>query len=220
MTRGTGPARRKLRMEVPYFDLKAQYEGIREEVLAALDHVGRSASFILGAEVAAFEQEFAAYCEAKHCIALNSGTSALHLALRAAGVGPGDEVSTTSNAFIATAEAIEYTGAHPVFVDIDPATANIDPSRVEAALTSRSKAILPVHLYGRPADLDALMEIGRRLGLPVIEDACQAHGARWHGKRVGGVGLAAAGRFYPSKKLAAYGEAGAGPTPPDRGRGP
>ena len=142
-------------MDVPYFDLKAQYDGIREEILAALDRVCRNAGFILGPEVAAFEREFAAYCEVKHCVALNSGTSALHLALLAAGVGPGDEVITTSNTFIATAEAISYTGARPVFVDIDPATANIDPSRIEAAITSRTKAIVPVHLYGRPADLDA-----------------------------------------------------------------
>src|SRR5262245_14098203 len=204
------------RMDVPYFDLKAQYRGIREEILTALDRVCQNASFIMGTEVAEFEKEFAAYCEAKHCIALNSGTSALHLALLAAGVGPGDEVITTSNTFIATAEAIAYTGARPVFVDIDPATANTDPSCIEAALTSRSKAILPVHLYGRPADLDALMEIGQRLGLPVIEDACQAHGARWHGKRVGGFGLAATWSFYPSKNLGAYGEAGALTTNDDK----
>ncbi len=166
--------------------------------------------------MAEFEREFAAYCEVKHCVALNSGTSALHLALLAAGVGPGDEVITTPNTFIATAEAISYTGARPVFVDIDPATANLDPAHVEAAITSRTKAIIPVHLYGRPADLDALVEIGQRRGLPVIEDACQAHGARWRGKRVGGFGLAATWSFYPPKNLGAYGEAGALTTNDDR----
>ncbi len=196
-------------MDVPYFDLKAQYGSIREEVLTALDRVCEGAAFILGVEVAEFEREFAAYCEVKHCVALNSGTSALHLALLAAGVGPGDEVITTSNTFFATAEAISYTGARPVFVDIDPATANIDPPRIDAAITSRTKAILPVHLYGRPADLDAILKIGESRGVPVIEDACQAHGARWRGKRVGGFGLAATFSFYPSKNLGAYGEGGA-----------
>jgi dTDP-4-amino-4,6-dideoxygalactose transaminase len=196
-------------MDVPYFDLKAQYDSIREEILEALDRACRDAAFILGPEVALFEREFAAYCETKHCVALNSGTSALHLALLAAGVGPGDEVITTPNTFIATAEAISYTGARPVFVDIDPATANLDPARVQRAITNRTKAIVPVHLYGRPADLDALVEIGQRRGLPLIEDACQAHGARWRGKRVGGFGMAATWSFYPAKNLGAYGEAGA-----------
>jgi dTDP-4-amino-4,6-dideoxygalactose transaminase len=203
-------------MDVPYFDLKAQYDSIREEILTALDGVCRSAAFILGAEVAEFEREFAAYCEARHCVALNSGTSALHLALLAADVGPGDEVITTPNTFIATAEAISYTGARPVFVDIDRATANLDPARVAAAITSRTRAIVPVHLYGRPADLDALVAIGARHGLPIIEDACQAHGARWRGKRVGGFGLAATWSFYPAKNLGAYGEAGALTTNDDR----
>ena len=203
-------------MDVPYFDLKAQYGAIREEILAALDRVCQNAAFILGTEVAEFEKEFAAYCEVKHCVALNTGTSALHLALLAAGVGPGDEVITTSNTFIATAEAISYTGARPIFVDIDPATANIDPLRIEAAITNRTKAILPVHLYGRPADLDAILKIGESRDLPVIEDACQAHGARWRGKRVGGFGLAATWSFYPPKNLGAYGEAGALTTNDDR----
>ncbi len=203
-------------MDVPYFDLKAQYESIREEILAALDGACRSASFILGADVAEFEREFAAFCEVKHCVAVNSGTSALHLALVAAGVGPGDEVITTSNTFIATAEAISYTGARPVFVDIDLATANIDPGSIEAAITGRTKAILPVHLYGRPADLDAILKIGESHDVPVIEDACQAHGARWRGKRVGGFGLAATFSFYPAKNLGAYGEAGALTTNDDR----
>src|SRR5213596_2956787 len=162
-------------MEVPYFDLKLQYDGLRGELLAALDRVCRTASFVLGEEVARFEEEFAAYCGVKHCVALNSGTSALHLALLAAGVQPGDEVVTTPNTFIATAEAISYTGARPVFVDIDPATANIDPRRIEEAITPRTKAIVPVHLYGRPADLDAILALARRRNVAVIEDACQAH---------------------------------------------
>ncbi len=196
-------------MNVPYFDLKAQYRALSDELLAALDRVCRNASFILGAEVAEFEREFAAYCEAKHCIALNSGTSALHLALLAAGVGPGDEVITTANTFIATAEPISYTGGRPVFVDIDPTTANIDPGLIEGAVTSRTKVIVPVHLHGRPADLDAILKIAESLGLAVIEDACQAHGARWRGRRIGGFGLAAAFSFYPGKNLGAYGEGGA-----------
>ncbi|MGH9395387.1 MAG: DegT/DnrJ/EryC1/StrS family aminotransferase [Terriglobia bacterium] len=196
-------------MKVPYFDLKTQYLSLRGEILPAVDRVCSNASFVLGEEVALFEEEFAAYCDAKHCVALNSGTSALHLALLAAGVGPGDEVITTANTFIATAEAVSYTGAAPVFVDIDPATANIDPNRIEEAITNRTKAILPVHLYGRPADLDPISEIARRHNLTMIEDGCQAHGARYHGGRVGGLARAAAFSFYPGKNLGAYGEGGA-----------
>lgn len=196
-------------MKVPYFDLKAQYAGLREEILEALDRVCRNASFSLGEEVAAFEKEFAAYCEAKHCIALNSGTSALHLALLAAGIGPGDEVITSPNTFIATAEAIAYTGAKTVFVDIDPLNSNIDPQLAERAITPRTKALLPIHLYGRPADMDALEGIARSHKLALIEDACQAHGARFRGRRVGALGNSGAFSFYPSKNLGAYGEAGA-----------
>ena len=196
-------------MRVPCFDLKAQYAGLREEIRAALDRVCQNASFILGEEVREFEKEFASYCEVQHCVALNSGTSALHLALLAVGVRTGDEVITTPNTFIATAEAITYTGARPVFVDIDPTTANIDAQKIEHAITPHTKAIVPVHLYGRPADLDALLEIARRHNLTVIEDACQAHGARYQGKRVGSFGQAAAFSFYPGKNLGAYGEGGA-----------
>ncbi|TMB59590.1 MAG: erythromycin biosynthesis sensory transduction protein eryC1, partial [Deltaproteobacteria bacterium] len=134
-------------MEVPYFDLKAQYASLREDILAALDRVCRTASFVLGEEVARFEEEFAALCGVKHCVAVNSGTSALHLALLAAGVQPGDEVITTPNTFIATAEAISYVGARPLFVDIDPGTANLDPERIEVAITAHTRAIVPVHLY-------------------------------------------------------------------------
>src|SRR5262247_906314 len=164
---------------IPFLDLKAQYREIKPEVDAAVARVIDSAHFVLGPDVAAFEERFAAYCGTKHCVALNSGTSALHLALLAAGVGPGDEVITTSNTFIGTAEAISYTGAVPVFADIDPATANIDPSRIEEAITPRTKAIMPVHLYGRPADLDSILKISADHGVTVIEDACQAHGADW-----------------------------------------
>lgn len=196
-------------MNVPYFGLTAQYAELRDEIRAALDRVCQSASFILGEEVTRFEQAFASYCEAKHCVALNSGTSALHLALLSADIGSGDEVITSANTFIATAEAISYTGAIPVFIDIDPNTANLDPALIERAITSRTKAIIPVHLYGRPADLDLILEIAKRHGLNVIEDACQAHGARYYGKRVGGFGHAAAFSFYPGKNLGAYGEGGA-----------
>ena len=196
-------------MLVPYFDLKKQFSTLRNEIREALDRVCCNTSFILGEEVSEFEKEFAAYCEVKYCVALNSGTSALHLALLALGVSPGDEVITTSNTFIATAEAICYTGAKPAFVDIDPKTGNLDPALIERVITGRTKAILPVHLYGRPADMDAILGIARKHGLVVIEDACQAHGARYRGRRVGSIGHAAAFSFYPSKNLSAYGEGGA-----------
>jgi len=196
-------------MHVPYFDLKAQYRTLRDDILAALDGVCQHASFILGEEVAQFEKEFAAYCEVAHCVALNTGTSALHLALLGVGVQPGDEVITSPNTFIATAEAISYTGARPVFVDIDPATGNIDPRGIEAALTPRTRAIVPVHLYGRPADLEAILAIAAPRRIAVVEDACQAHGARWRGRRAGSIGRAAAFSFYPGKNLGAYGEGGA-----------
>ena len=196
-------------MIVPYADLKGQYASLREEILAALDRVGSKAAFILGEEVQQFEQEFAAYCEVKHCVALSSGTGALHLALLGMGVQAGDEVITTPNTFIATAEVISYTGARPVFVDIDPRTANLDPGKIEAAVTPRTRAILPVHLYGLAAEMDPILEIAARHKLAVIEDACQAHGARYHGRRVGGIASAGAFSFYPTKNLGAYGEGGA-----------
>ena len=203
-------------MKVPYFDLKQQYAGIRDEILAGLDRACQNASFILGPDVVEFEKEFATYCEARHCVALNTGTSALHLALLAAGVGPGDEVITTPNTFIATVEAISYSGAKPVFVDVDPADGNIDAGQVERAITARTKALIPVHLYGRPANLDEILRIGSERGIAVIEDACQAHGARWRGRRVGALGLAGAFSFYPGKNLGAYGEGGALVTDDDR----
>lgn len=196
-------------MIVPYANLPAQFASLREEVLAALDCVGSKAAFILGEEVEAFERGFGAYCGVKHCVAVNSGTSALHLALLAAGVQAGDEVITTPNTFIATAEAISYIGARPVFVDIDPRTANIDVGRISSAVTPHTRAILPVHLYGLPVEMETILEVAAKYKLMVIEDACQAHGARWHGKRVGSIGDAAAFSFYPSKNLGAYGEGGA-----------
>ena len=196
-------------MKVPYFDLKSQYAGLRDEIREALDRVCQNASFILGEEVEKFEQSFAELCGVKHCVGLNSGTSALHLALVTAGIGAGDEEITTSNTFIATAEAICYTGAKPVFVDIDPATANLDPEEIERAITKQTRAIIPVHLYGRPADMDKINEVAKRHRLLVIEDACQAHGAKYNGKPVGGLGHAATFSFYPPKNLGAYGEGGA-----------
>ena len=202
--------------EVPYYDLKQQYASLRTEILEALDRTCRNTAFSLGDEVASFEREFASYCQAKHCIALNSGTSALHLALLAAGVGPGDEVITTPNTFIATAEAIAYTGAKIVFSDIDPNTANLDPRLAGAAVTPRTKTILPVHLYGRPADMDAFQKIASTHNLALIEDAAQAHGARYRRRPIGTLGVSAAFSFYPSKNLGAYGEAGAIATNDDR----
>jgi dTDP-4-amino-4,6-dideoxygalactose transaminase len=196
-------------IRVPYVDLKAQYHTIKSEIDAAIARVLESSQFILGEEVAGFEQDFAAYCGVTACIALNSGTSALHLALLAAGIGPGDEVVTVPFTFIASVAAIVYTGARPVLVDIDPRTFNMDPAAIESAITTRTKAILPVHLYGHPADMDPIMDIARRHNLIVIEDAAQAHGANYKGRPAGSVGDIGCFSFYPAKNLGAYGEAGA-----------
>src|SRR6202167_5502955 len=201
---------------VPHNNLRLEYDLLRAEISEALDRVCLSSAFVLGAEVESFEREFASFCGVKHCVALNSGTSALHLGLLALGVGPGDEVITTPNTFIATAEAITYCGARPVFVDIDPATGNLDPARIERAVTRATKAILPVHLYGRLADMDAINEIAARFKLTVLEDAAQAHAARYRGRRAGSLSQAAAFSFYPSKNLGAYGEGGALTTNDDR----
>jgi dTDP-4-amino-4,6-dideoxygalactose transaminase len=194
---------------IPLLDLKAQYRAIKSELDAAVIHVLENAQFILGPEVAEFEKEFAAYSGATEAIGVNSGTSALHLALLAAGIGPGDEVITVPFTFVASAASIVYTGATPVFVDIDPVTFNIDVSRIEAAITPRTKAILPVHLFGQPADMDPIMEIARRHDLVVIEDAAQAHGAGYKGRRVGSIGDMGCFSFYPGKNLGACGEGGA-----------
>ena len=196
-------------MKVPLLDLKSEYAQLRDEVLAALDRVCQHSAFVLGKEVEEFEREFAANCSVKHCVALSSGTAALHLGLLALGVQPGDEVITSPNTFFATAEAITYCGALPVFVDIDPATANLDPRRIERAITPRTRAILPIHLYGRPADMDVIHEIAGPRKIRVLEDAAQAHGARYRGRRAGALAEAAAFSFYPTKNLGAYGEGGA-----------
>jgi dTDP-4-amino-4,6-dideoxygalactose transaminase len=196
-------------MKVPLLDLKGEYHELRDQILPALDSVCEKSAFVLGEEVEQFEHEFASYCDVKHCVALSSGTAALHLGLLALGVQPGDEVITSPNTFLATAEAITYCGARPVFVDIDPSTANLDPARIERSVTPRTRAIIPIHLYGRPADMDAIRSIAENLKLLVLEDAAQAHGAKYRGRRVGGLGQAAAFSFYPSKNLGAYGEGGA-----------
>jgi dTDP-4-amino-4,6-dideoxygalactose transaminase len=194
---------------VPFIDLKQQYAGIKAEIDSAVLRTLGSTQFVLGAEVTAFENEFARYCATEHAIAVSSGTSALHLAFLAAGVGPGDEVITAPMTFVATVAAIGYCNARPVFVDIDPVTYTMDPAQLEAAITPRTKAIAPVHLYGQMADMTPILAIARRYGLKVIEDAAQAHGAEYQGRRAGSLGDAACFSFYPGKNLGAYGEGGA-----------
>jgi dTDP-4-amino-4,6-dideoxygalactose transaminase len=194
---------------IPFVDLKAQYRAIKDEIDEAIGRVLDSAQFILGEQVEAFESEFANYCGTTHALGVNSGTSALHLALLAAGVGPGDEVITVSYTFVATIAAIRYCGARPVFVDIDPRSCTMDPALIEAAITPRTKAIMPVHLYGQCADMDPILDIARRHDLTVIEDAAQAHGAFYLEHRAGSVGHLSCFSFYPGKNLGAYGEGGA-----------
>ncbi len=194
---------------IPYLDLRAQYHSIQGEVDAAVSRVLESGHYILGEEVAAFEEAFAAYCGTRYAAAVNTGTSALHLALLAAGIGPGDEVITTPLTFVATVAAILYTGAKPVFADVDPKTLNIEPRKARAAVTSRTKALVPVHLHGKPADMEGLLRIAEENQIKVIEDAAQAHGAEINAKRVGGLGWAGCFSFYPGKNLGAYGEGGA-----------
>jgi dTDP-4-amino-4,6-dideoxygalactose transaminase len=196
-------------MRVPVVDLKAEYTELRAEILAALDRVGENSAYVLGEEVEAFEREFADFCGTRHCVALSSGTAALHVGLLALGVQPGHEVITSPNTFVAAAEAITYCGAVPVFVDIDPATANLDARLLERAITPRTRAMMPVHLYGRPADMDAIREIAARHDVRILEDAAQAHGARYRGRRVGGLAQAGGFSFYPTKNLGACGEGGA-----------
>jgi dTDP-4-amino-4,6-dideoxygalactose transaminase len=195
-------------MQVPFVDLKAQYRTIAAEVDEAMQRVIADTDFILGKEVELFEQEFAAYCEAEYAVGLDSGISALELALRAYGIGQGNEVITVSHTFIATVSSISFTGASPVFVDVDPVTYNLEPAQLEAAITPRTKAILPVHLYGQPAEMDEILAMARKYDLIVIEDACQAHGARYKGRRVGALGHAGCFSFYPGKNLGAYGDGG------------
>jgi dTDP-4-amino-4,6-dideoxygalactose transaminase len=195
-------------MHVPFLDLKAQNRSIWSELESALEPVLAEAQFILGPAVERFEAHFASYLGVRHCIGLNNGTSALHMALLACGVGPGDEVITTPATWISTSWAISYVGAHPVFVDVDPLTYTLDPAHVERAITRRTRALLPVHLYGQAANLSALCALADAHGLTVIEDAAQAHGARHAGRRVGSFGRAGCFSFYPGKNLGAFGEGG------------
>lgn len=196
-------------MKVPFLDLKAGYIELQPEIDAAIKRVLESGWYILGGEVEAFEREYASYCEAKYCVGLANGLDALHLALLALGVGEGDEVIVPSNTYIATWLAVSQCGATPVPVEPDAATYNIDPLCIEAAITARTKVILPVHLYGQPADMDAIIAIAKKHGLKVLEDGAQAHGARYKGKRIGAHGDVVAWSFYPGKNLGAYGDGGA-----------
>jgi dTDP-4-amino-4,6-dideoxygalactose transaminase len=214
-------------MNVPFLDLKVQFREIEHEVLPMVKEAMENAAFIGGPQVSGFESEFAAFCDSKHCAGVNSGTDAIRFALMAAGVRPGDEVVTVSHTFIATTEAISQVGAKPVFVDIDPKTYNMDPNKLDDYLNKRlgggstsdkrqatsdkqrPKAVIPVHIYGQPADMDALLEISRKNDLVVIEDACQAHGALYRGRKAGSMGVAGCFSFYPGKNLGAYGEGGA-----------
>ena len=196
-------------MTVPMVDLRAQYLRIQKEVDAGVARVVASTHFIGGDECRLFEQEFAAFCGTRHAVGVANGTDALAIALRAYGVGPGDDVVTVANTFIATGEAILLNGARPVFVDVDEASFTMDPGKLEAAITPRTKVILPVHLYGHPANVEAILAIAARHGLPVLEDAAQAHGAEVAGRRAGSLGHAACFSFYPGKNLGAYGDAGA-----------
>jgi dTDP-4-amino-4,6-dideoxygalactose transaminase len=195
-------------LTVPLVDLKQQYRNIKTEVLSAIAEVLESSQFVLGKEVAAFEDEFADYCNVRYVVATNTGTSALHLALLSGGIGPGDEVITVPFTFVATAAAIVYTGAKPVFVDIDPVTYTMDPSQLEAAITPRTKAVVPVHLYGHPVEMDSIRVIAKRHNLLLVEDSAQAHGAEYKGQRCGSLGDLGCFSFYPGKNLGAYGEGG------------
>lgn len=195
-------------MRVPLVDLKTQYQGIKGEVLSEISQVFEGMQLFLGKNVQEIESKFAAYCGTKFAVGVGSGTDALHIALRAYGVGSGDEVITVSNTFIATVEAIILAGARPVLVDIDPVTQNMDPGKVKAAITSRTKAIIPVHLFGQTVDMDPILELARTYKLKVIEDACQAHGAEYKGRRAGALGDIGCFSFYFTKNLGAYGESG------------
>jgi dTDP-4-amino-4,6-dideoxygalactose transaminase len=199
----------KMNRSIPYLDLQAQMKPLRKEIDAAITRTLDRCAFCLGPDVAQFEKDFARFCGAEHCIGFNSGTSALHIAMLLLGVGPGDEVITTPFTFVATSWAISYAGAKPVFVDIDEATFNLNPDLVERAISQRTKAVMPVHLYGHPCDLDPLLSICQKHNLPLVEDAAQAHGAKYHGKTVGTFGAMSCFSFYPGKNLGAYGEGGA-----------
>ncbi|MBI3607911.1 MAG: DegT/DnrJ/EryC1/StrS family aminotransferase [Nitrospirae bacterium] len=196
-------------MGVPFLDLQEEYQELRGDLDTAARRVLQSGWYILGPELEAFETEFAGYCGVKHCVGVANGLDALHLILRSYGIGPGDEVIVPAHTFIATWLSVTHAGATPVPVEPDERTYNIDPNRVEAAITSRTKAIIAVHLYGQPADMSPILAIGRRLGIKVIEDAAQAHGARYQGRRTGSLADAAAFSFYPTKNLGAFGDGGA-----------
>ena len=196
-------------MQVPFLDLKAQYASIKDEISAAIQEVLDSCAFAGGPFVKKFEDDFAKYCGCKYAVGVGSGTAALWVTLLALGIGEGDEVITVPNTFIATAEAISFCGATPVFVDIDEEYYTMNPDLLEAAITKNTKAVIPVHLFGQTADMDPIMEIANKHGLHVIEDACQAHGSEYRGKRAGSMGHAGCFSFYPGKNLGAYGEAGA-----------
>jgi dTDP-4-amino-4,6-dideoxygalactose transaminase len=203
-------------MQVPFLDLKVQYRQIEAELKPVLENIMADGAFIGGPQVDAFEKEFAAFCGGGYCVGLNSGTDALRFALMAAGVGPGDEVITVPHTFIATTEAISQAGATPVFVDIDPTTCCINVRQIGARITSKTRAIVPVHLYGQPADMDPILEIACKRNLIVIEDACQAHGALYKGRPAGSMGAAGCFSFYPGKNLGAFGDAGAVVTADDK----
>ena len=196
-------------MQVPFLDLRVQHEPLMTELLDVFRQVTETSAFAGGPFVARFETEFAAFCQTSHALGVGSGTDALWLSLLALGVGPGDEVITVPNSFMATAEAISLCGARPVFVDIDERTYAMDPAQLEAAITLRTQAIVPVHIFGQMADMDAILSVARRHGTPVVEDACQAHGAEYKGRRAGSLGVAGCFSFYPGKNLGAFGEAGA-----------
>jgi dTDP-4-amino-4,6-dideoxygalactose transaminase len=196
-------------MKVPFVDLGSLHRDIEEELHPVFTRVLKSSAFVLGPEVEQFERAFAAYCGSEHCIAVNTGTAALHIVLAALGLQPGDEVITVAHTFIATAEAITAVGATPVFIDIDPVSYCMDPELLEAAITSRTRAIIPVHLYGQTADMDPICAIATAHRIPVIEDACQAHGAEYKGRKAGSLALAGCFSFYPGKNLGACGEGGA-----------
>jgi len=196
-------------MSIPFLDLTSANAELRDELDAAYRRVMESGWYILGEEVEAFEREFAAYCGARHCIGVANGLDALHLILRGYGIGVGDQVIVPSNTYIATWLAVSYAGAVPIPVEPDPRTYNLDPRRIQSAITSRTRAIMPVHLYGQPVDMDPILKIGRQYGLKVIEDAAQAHGARYKGRPIGSLGDAAGFSFYPGKNLGALGDAGA-----------
>ncbi|MCH7549566.1 MAG: DegT/DnrJ/EryC1/StrS family aminotransferase [Candidatus Krumholzibacteriota bacterium] len=197
------------RPSVPFLDLKRQHQAIRDEIDAAISRTIDSSEFVLGSQLTGFESSFASYCDCNHAIGVSSGTAALHLALVAMGIGPGDEVVTVPNTFVATVEAIAYTGATPVLVDVDPETYCMDPERFERAISPRTRAVIPVHIYGQPCDMESITAIAECRGIAIVEDACQAHGATINSRKMGSFGHAAAFSFYPTKNLGALGDGGA-----------